>query len=103
MRERRDLRRHIMLLQGARDLLFPYRRANQSFMKPIRLSQLKPYPLDRVAKISRGRLLAEGVQDALLMRREIVDRARRKPPQQGRATRRSRWVCEAAGSKRSTS
>src|ERR1700722_12669880 len=87
MRERRDLRRHTMLRQGACDLLLPYRRANQPFMKPIRLSQLKPYPLDRVAKVCGGRLLAEGVQDALLMRREIVDRARRKPPQQGRVAR----------------
>ncbi len=87
MRERRDLCGHSMLRQGARDLLFPYRGPNQPVMKSIRLSQLETYPLDRVAKICRSRPLAEGVQDAPLMRHEIVDRTRRKPLQQARVAR----------------
>src|SRR5258708_17097201 len=87
MRERRDLRRPSMLSQSARDLLFPYRGTDQPFMKPIRLSQLETHPLDRVAKIRRGRLLAEDMQDAPLMRCEIVGRARCKPPHQPRVPR----------------
>src|SRR6266481_2413390 len=87
MRERGDLRGHSMLRQGARDLLFPYGGPNQSFMKSIRLSQLEAYPLDRVAKIRRGCPLAECVQYAPLMRREIVGRTRRKPLQQTRVAR----------------
>ena len=56
-------------------------------MKSIRLSQLEAYSLDRVAKVAWACLIAEGVQDALLMGREIVGRGRRKPLQQARVAR----------------
>src|SRR5665213_3524614 len=84
MRKRRDLRWDAVLRQGTRDLLFPDRGSNQPVMEAIRLSQLKAYARDRVAKVGRARAVAEGVQDARLMRRQIIRVARREPPQQRR-------------------
>ncbi len=72
MRERRDFGRYAMLPQGARDLLFPHGGPNQPFVESIGLSQLEADSIDGIAKVSGRGIGAESMQDALLMRREIV-------------------------------
>ena len=81
MRQRRDFRRYSVLRQGARDLLLPNGRAHQAFSKAVGLPQLEANAVDGLAKIGRPRLIAEGMQDALLVRRQIVGRAVGEPPQ----------------------
>jgi hypothetical protein len=82
MRKRRDLGGHAMLGQRARNVLFPNGGPDQPLVESIRLPQLETDSLDRVPEVLGRRLLAEGVQDALFMRREVVCRVRGESPQQ---------------------
>ncbi len=88
MRQRRDFRRHAMLLEDPDDVRLPSGRPNQALVESIRLSQLEAYPVDRIEKLRRRRLLAERMQDAPLVRRQRPSsRAGGKAPQQRRIVR----------------
>ena len=56
-------------------------------MESIRLSQLEAYPADRIDEIGRRRIVAEGMQNPPLVRRQIVGLARGESPQQRRIVR----------------
>jgi hypothetical protein len=83
MRERRNLGRHAVLGQGAAYLLFPNRGSHQAVAKAVGLPQLKTNSIDGFAEVRGTRPLAEGVQYAQLVSRQIVGFARGKSPQQG--------------------
>ena len=87
MRQSGDIRGHAMLLEHADDVALPRSCANQALVEPVRLSQLEAYAIDRIEKLRRRRLFAEGMKNPPLMRRQGVGRARGKAPQQRRIVR----------------
>jgi len=87
VRQRAYFRRHAAFRENPRDIPLIGLRANQALVKAIGLPELKANARDGIAKLRRRGLLAEGVQDAALMRGQIFRSAGAEAAQQVRVAR----------------
>ena len=87
MRQGRDLGRNAALLQRPGNVHLPQLRAYQPFVKAVGLPELKADPVDGVEELPAGGALAEGREDAPLVRAQVLNIAVREAMQKGRIAR----------------
>ena len=82
MRQRADFRRHAPVGENAGNARLVGLGPDQAFVEAVGLTQLKTNALDGLAEPRRRGFVAELIQNAPLVGREVFGIARRKAPQQ---------------------